>query len=363
MSDSLTSPVPGFEAIRRLGGHEREVYLVRKRGEQPPRRYLLACFELGEIDAETFELEVAHCAAIEHPGIAKPVEMLFAGDQVVLVLEGTSGASLERLLDQLANEQEALSDGAALHLGLCLCEALHAAHTARDAEGATVPLIHAQLGFHQLFVAWDGSVALLGVGLSLLFRLAAGLAMLPPSAEPYVAPEVRGGGMLTVRANVYSAAAMLWSLLVQEPFYGDQVESLQVRRPDLDPKLTAAIDQALDPSLVTRRITPAALANAIAASGLPSRDELVAYMHWLRSFEQLDDSTVGPESFPPARLSEAPPASVPQLLSLPPDSGELDRLVLEPISPAVAPRLSHPYLQQPQPAPPPRRRPPPPKKR
>jgi hypothetical protein len=359
MSASTTSPVPGFEVIRRLGGHDREVYLARRHGEQPPRRYILACFELGEIDAETFELEVAHCGAIEHPGIAKPVEMLFAGDNVVLVLEGTRGASLERLLDQLASEHEALSDGAALYLGLGLCEALHAAHTARDAEGTTVPLIHAQLGFHQLFVAWDGSVTLLGVGLSLLFRLAAGLDALPPSAEPYVAPEVRGGGMLTVRANVYSAAAMLWSLLAQEPFYSDQLEPLSTRRPDLDPKLCAVIDRALDPSLVTRRVTPGALAAAIAACGLASRDELVAYMHWLRSFEALDDSTVGPESFPPARLSEAPPAAVPRLLSLPPASDELELLAIEQRALPTSPRLSHPYLQQAPP--PPRGKPPRPK--
>jgi hypothetical protein len=353
----------GYEVVRRLGGHERDVFLARQSGKTSTERFILARFDLGEAESGTFEEELGHCSALEHPGVAKPVDMFTDAAGVVVVMEGLRGASIERLLDQLTDEQEWLTDAATLQIGLSLCEALQAMHTARDLEGNTLPLVHGQLGYHQLFLSWDGRVRLLGAGMSLVFRLGSAVGALPPAAEPFVAPEVHGGGMLTVRANVYSAAAMLWSLLAQRPF--DPNASLAEARPDLDAKLVATIGRALDPSLATRRLLAGELAQTIAASGLASAGELEAYASWLRSFEEMDASTIGPESFPPVHLSEAPPSSVATLISLPPESIELEELRIPPLAPLVTPRPSVPYLQRPAPAankpprpPPPRRGPP-----
>ena len=77
----------------------------------------------------------------------------------------------------------------------------------------------------------------------------------------YLAPEVFGGGEATVRSDIYSVGVLLYYLLTRSyPVQGSDFRALQLAhergertdlrtaRPDLPPKLTHAVDRAIDTS-------------------------------------------------------------------------------------------------------------------
>ena len=316
--------IGAYRVVRSLEGHGREVYAARRPAERGDRHYLLALFDLDESNERELESEVYRCMELDHRAIAAFVEMFVEADRMVLVLEGLQGVPLNRLLDDLQSRGERLDDGAAIHIGVALLGALNCAHTATNESGMTLPLVHAQLGPHQLLAGWDGEVKLLGLGLSTVFRLAAGLEPVPALAEPYLAPEVRRGGALTVRANVHSAAVLVARLLSDRPppAAGKTWPSLAEARPDLPPKLTTALDVALKASLLERRITCAALLQALESTKLANPADLTDKLAPLRETASVDGSVLSSESFPPSNLSDVPPQSIPVLMSTPPEADD-----------------------------------------
>lgn len=239
-----------YEIESTIEGHGRELFVAKRRGDQ--RRYIMALFELRAEDRETLEIEIARCVELTHHAILPVVDFLEHDDGLALVFEQVEGVTLQRVLEHVGVSEEPLSDAAVFYIAANLFGALDAAHTARDREDKVVPLVHAELGPHQIFVSWSGDVQLLGVGLSTLFRLASASQLDAPAAVPFVAPEIHYGGALTVRANVYSAAAIVWSLLARRipPTDGSTAPRLLDLRPDLDRGVVSALDQALTPSLV-----------------------------------------------------------------------------------------------------------------
>ena len=167
------------------------------------KEYLLALYAMGGGGADELAGEVERTRALTHPGIVSVVEAFDHDGGKALVFERVQGVTLHALWRDI----DRMSDGAALHIAHSLFSALNAAHTARDASGNVVPLVHGRLGPHQLFLSWAGDVKLLGFGLSLLHRMAAAAPGAIDLDGPYVAPEVRGGGALTVRANVFFGGA------------------------------------------------------------------------------------------------------------------------------------------------------------
>ncbi|RLB58346.1 MAG: hypothetical protein DRI90_16865, partial [Deltaproteobacteria bacterium] len=339
---NLAAPMPRpqtigvYEVDHRLEGQSREVYLARS-VLQPGRDFVLALFEVAEGDRLALEKEVKHCMQVEHPALTRTVEAFAHEGKEVLVFESVMGASLHSLMIHLEQEGERLSDGAILHLGRALVEALEASHGATDERGKPLPLVHGQLSPYQVLIAWNGDVKLLGVGLSTIFRLAASNAQIPAEALPYQAPEVRHGGQVTTRANVYSAAALLWALFLQRtpPTDGtSRLESLVTARPDIPGAVAAALDQALEPSITKRTITCQKLAKAFAGSkDACDREDLKWNMEVFRALIKVDE-IIPTHSLPPSTLSQAPPDSISVMPpdSLPPDSDSQPAPASEPIS-------------------------------
>ena len=326
-----------YRILDTLEGHGRQAYYARKSGDRGERRYVILLLDLpeGQLDALSAELE--RCRSVGHPAIAAFVELFDHEGHLAVVLESMAGVSLERLVTLLTEEGNELSDGSCFHLGCQLFEALAAAHVAKDPAGKTTPLVHAQLGTHQLFLGWDGEVKLLGLGLSLAFRLASTAEVPPAAASPYIAPEVRKGGALTVRANVYSAAAMVWSLLARTPppEDGSRPESLSKLRPDLPSAVSHALDRALAPSLLERRISAMELARALVSAELADTAQLRGHLEWARAIESFDEFLIGPESLPPSKLSDVVASSMAPLIDLAPDSDGFSAMVTIPAGPLV----------------------------
>ena len=328
--------VGDYTLLEALEGHERDVHTAR---DASGIRAIVAMFEVTDESATGIREDYERAKALEHEGIASALDLFETDGKLAMVFEGIAGVSTSEVLDYLDARFEHLSDGAALKIGLSLCNALHAAHTAKDASGKVAPLVHAQLGPHQVFLTFDGQVRLLGLGLGTAFRTAAGRGELPAESEPYQAPEVLRGGPLTVRANIYSAGAVLWRLLSRKPLpsKGKSFPPLSGLRTDLPAMLTKAVDAALEPSMLKRRTTCVQLARAIERTGLADAKDLRWNLEILEEQVEFANSTISALSFPPSKLSDVAPESIqPVSSSFPaPDSDAPTNVVAVP--PLAAP--------------------------
>ena len=317
----------------RVEGHDGDLY----EGERDGRSYLLAFFDLRRDDADELDAEIERTRALAHPAIVPAVDQVDHETSKVLVFRLDDGITLQELITECQGLPA--EDEAAYHIGENLFSALAAAHGAHDADGKIESLVHGRLGPQQLFVSWEGEVKLLGFGMSVLYRLSNARAAAAAADDPYAAPEIRAGGAYTVRANVYSAALMMWSLLTgQQPPADGAVTPLKQARPDLPPAVVTALDQALCPALLDRRITAEKLARVFEeAAGDDGLERLVWFMEPLRAIVTFDEALVLRNSLPPvSKLSDAPAiSSLPAMITLPPDSHDFDKMV--PIPPLPAP--------------------------
>jgi hypothetical protein len=214
-----------------------------------------------------------------------------------------------------------MSDMAAMHVAHALFSALDAAHSASGSDGKIAPLVHARVGGHQLFLGWDGTVKLLGFGLSVLYRLSTALDA-AGDEWTYAAPEVKSGGAFTVRANLYSAALLSWSLLTgKRPPDDGAPAPLSELRPDLPSSVVQLIDLALHPKLLQRRVSAKQIALALTPHVADGADQLKWFLEPLRAIADFDDTLLLRASLPPkSKLSHVPLASLPPMISLVPDS-------------------------------------------
>ncbi len=236
-----------YEIVRRIDAIDRDLCVARKPGSDEQDELVLASFDVSDDQVEELAGEVTRCQKLKHPAIVQVVDRFAHEGQQVLVFDALEGVSLLRIQRHLETQSEQLSDRAIMYLGKELSDALDEAHSGAGLAGVTLPITHRQLGPHQVFVTWDGDVKIFGLGLSTLFPPPVGESPAPPWVDAFVAPEVRGGVPLTPRANAYSAAALLWSLLAGKlpPADGTAPQRLRTLRPDLPLVLCSALGRAL----------------------------------------------------------------------------------------------------------------------
>jgi serine/threonine protein kinase len=290
-----STSVGEYTLIRRLESVRGRLFQARK---SDGTERTLAVFDLRRGQKASVYAEVWRCRLLSQPGILRVIEAMSHDDQIVLVFESVPGMSLLQLMRHLDDEGERLADRALLHVGHTLFLALAEAHGAGNETGER-PILHGELGPHQVLVSWSGEVKVLGFGLSSLLLEAKRRAS-PEWLLPFVAPEVRRRAPLTPAANVYSAAAVLWSLLARRapPRLIRRPPLLRQLRPDLDREICEVIDRMLDPT-PSRRPPATALAEMLgghASSG--AVEELRWNMEVVRATRGFDDEAVPSDAAP-----------------------------------------------------------------
>ncbi|MCA9623695.1 MAG: hypothetical protein KC731_31955, partial [Myxococcales bacterium] len=287
----------------RLEGEDRRVHLATRPAEPGEPSYLVAFFERDQKVLDEVEQDVLAAMELASPSIAPVVEVFRNDTELGVVHAATPGVTLLRWL--LTKDAPPLDDGAALQIGLEICEALAAAHDRKDAKQKTSPLVHPELGPHQVLIAYEGPALVFSFGLGPLFETGRAT---PNDALAYLAPEVRKGGANGTRANTYSAGAILWSLLAREPFAKDG-PPLRKKRTDLDLKLTLLIDRALSPSVLKRTVSCSQLAQAIERSGGADPEARARWVKALReTFGTVTmEATCFPGATPPREDTLVPP--------------------------------------------------------
>ena len=239
-----------YSVVRRLdpaGGLGAEAYLAVR--TTPPGHERLNVLTVHEADPATRDQAVRSLTVVRnltHPATVQVLEHFDHEGKLVLVFEHHDGLRIEQIEERLRQDQERLTDLAVWQIAHQLMGALAEAHEASDPTGTPFGLAHGHLGPDVVHIGWDGRVRVLGMGLAELFlddeRSEAALACR--------APEHGSGAAAAPAADLYAAAAIIWSLLTgrRPPTPGRRAQSLAKTRADLPATLVEALDLALAPA-------------------------------------------------------------------------------------------------------------------
>lgn len=191
---------------------------------------------------EGFQREARLAAKLKHPNIAALYELGEDADQPYLVMEWVEGESLEERL-----RRGPLS----LELALALLDGFVSALDYAHAKG----VVHRDIKPANLMLTGERQLTLIDFGLATMLAEPQSSVTGPIFGTPlYMPPEIAAGEPVDGRADLYSAALVLFEMLVGKPPFGGgtvmQIISQQLNAPrpvlsEHAPQLPTALDDVL----------------------------------------------------------------------------------------------------------------------
>jgi len=201
-------------------------------------------------------LEEARLAArVRHPNVVATLDVVSDDGELFLVMEYVAGESLSRLVRKARERGERVPPRYAIGIVSGALEGLHSAHDAKSEKGQPLGLVHRDVSPQNVHVGVDGVPRLLDFGIAKATnRVQETRTDQIKGKVAYMSPEQLAKGAIDRRADVYSAAVVLWETLTGERlFKADDVPSLvyaiineQVRRPsEIVPDLPPGLDEVV----------------------------------------------------------------------------------------------------------------------
>jgi serine/threonine-protein kinase len=197
---------------------------------------------------ERFRREARAVAQLAHPNIVTVIDRGEQDSRQFIVFEYIPGANLKGLVERTGP----LPERDALRLGLQVARGLAFAH----GQG----LVHRDVKPQNVLLTEEGRAKVTDFGIARSLEVAGGLTRTGTvmGTSDYIAPEQARGAHVDELSDVYSLGAVLYELLTGEvPFSGDNFvavamrhineppPSVRERRPDVSPRLDAAIRRAM----------------------------------------------------------------------------------------------------------------------
>jgi serine/threonine-protein kinase len=237
-------------------------------------------------------LEEARIAArIQHPNIVDTLDVVARDGELFVVMDYIHGESLSGLL--MAAQQRKVRIPARVVVSIVggLLRGLHAAHEATNEKGEKLELIHRDVSPQNVFVGVDGFARVIDFGVAkALGRMQATREGEVKGKLSYMAPEQMLAQPIDRRADVFSAAIVLWEGLTgQRLFFADDavatmglVMKSPLRPPSqLIPTLPAALDavvlKGLEREKTTRFQTALEMVTALEAAIVPATPQEVSH--------------------------------------------------------------------------------------
>src|ERR1700686_408365 len=174
------------------------------------------------------------------------IALLNAGEEV----DGVFCASLEYVQGNSVATMLARKEGFSIwdlqDIARQTCQGLDHAH----AKG----LAHYTLEPAKIMVAWDGTVKILGFGISTMSAFAAQASGKPPAVLHYMSPEQLQGDPVSASSNIFSLGAIFYEMVTERKAFdgedGDQVrrsisDTTPVPPDQINPKLHPALSQVI----------------------------------------------------------------------------------------------------------------------
>jgi serine/threonine-protein kinase len=238
--------------------------------------------------------EARLAARVSHPNVVPTIDVVTEGNELFLVLEYVKGETLGGLLRAARHADVPVPVPVTLAIVIGLLNGLHAAHEAKDEQGAPLHIVHRDVSPQNVIVGADGVARVLDFGVAkAATRLQTTRDGQIKGKISYMAPE-QIGGQATRRSDIYSAGVVLWeALAMRRLFFGENDAQLlhSVIHPKIDPpsRLNASVPPELDRMTLralatdpeTRFATAREMAEALDACMRPASTNQVA--SWLES--------------------------------------------------------------------------------
>jgi eukaryotic-like serine/threonine-protein kinase len=249
---------------------------VMKRGFSAVQPHFAMFLEEARIGAE-----------LQHAHLVQVLDFFCEeGGSYCLVMEWIEGMDLRSLLKAFQALERPLPWGLVAHVAIGILRGLAAAHERRLADGNHAPVVHRDVSPQNILLGLTGGIKLGDFGMARA-RDRAGALTAPGIVKgtvSYIAPEILRGKPAVPASDLFSTACTVWEALAGERLFDGRsdvevvrqirdhdVRPLDEHRPDLPPRLVAAVHRALaaDPSdrFPSARAMGAELLEVLHASG------------------------------------------------------------------------------------------------
>lgn len=249
--------------------------------------------------------EMRIAARLEHPNIARIVELAEDRGSWFVAMEYVDGLDLRELLKRHKEQGDRMPVEVAVHVAGAVAQALSYAHQVRDAQGRLLRIVHRDVSPHNVLVGRNGDIKLIDFGVAKAAnKLVHTQAGMLKGKFPYMSPEQSHGKPVDGRTDVFALGIVLWEALTGAYLFRGKSDAQTVKlvraanvtaastiRPDVPPALDALLAKALRAEPRARFQTAAAMAEALqqVALTLPKPD-LPA---WFAKYEDADIPGLG----------------------------------------------------------------------
>jgi serine/threonine-protein kinase len=280
-----------YVLLGRLGaGGMGKIYLARTAGPAGIEKLLVvkrlhSHLTNDPVLVASFLDEARLSLALNHPNIVHTFDVGDVDGRYFMVMEYIDGQNLGVVLRMAKRSGDYPPSSLWAGLFLGVLDGLHAAHTANDARGRPLQIIHRDVSPQNVLLTYEGLPKLVDFGIAkAAMRVNETDAGTLKGKYAYMSPEQVRGEVLDARSDVFAAGIVLWEMLAGRRLYKADtivrtVERILTEPPtspvrvnaSCDPRLAGVVEKALQKNRDDRYSSAAefrdALEEALHASG------------------------------------------------------------------------------------------------
>jgi serine/threonine-protein kinase len=193
--------------------------------------------------------EARLCGRIRHPNVVPTLDVVATDGEIFIVMDYVAGEALSKLLKTSRERATNVPLRVAAAIVASVLHGLHAAHEAKDEQGAELGIVHRDVSPQNILVGDDGTARVLDFGVA----KAAGRMQTTREGQlkgkiAYMPPEQLSGDKVTRQSDIYAASVVLWEVLTGQRLFDGETEAMVLVR---------ALEGKIDPpSQFSAAITP-----------------------------------------------------------------------------------------------------------
>lgn len=175
--------------------------------------------------------EARLCGRIRHPNVVTTLDVVATEGEIFIVMEYVPGEALSKLLKAAWSRGIVMPPRVVASILSSVLHGLHAAHVAKDEHGHHLGIVHRDVSPQNVLVGADGVARVLDFGVAKATgRLQTTRDGKVKGKIAYMPPEQLAGGQVSLQADVYAAAVVLWEALAGRRLFDGETEALVLVR-------------------------------------------------------------------------------------------------------------------------------------
>jgi serine/threonine protein kinase/mono/diheme cytochrome c family protein len=227
-------------ARRETEGQDAELVVVKR---------LLAHVLADEDYVSAFVEQSQHAALLDHPNVARVVEVQQEAQGCAVISRYISGENLKLIGERVRSGDAELPAPLACRILADLAGALQHAYHAPNPDGDRIGLLHRDVAPSNIIVGYDGRSRLIDFGIALAD--VANIYTAPAALKDklaYMSPEQSRQAVVDARSDVFSLGVVGWELLTGRPlFHRDKQAAVQQALIEAIPEPPSALNGAVPP--------------------------------------------------------------------------------------------------------------------